>query len=241
MCACAPSVKKAYSKVASYQGPLRGGERARYILTAHALLITQNLGDRIFPWIPAAHPRILLRKLDLVYYAIIIFMVAKIWHGERVQALSIVSYVLSSVGGIRDKKERKRKSSEKIAKRRKTCYIVAAPTGTEISTCLYQCVPLSSRWTSKAPSGMLDARCRLASSPELEARCRFVRTARVWGMLAHAQSVCTRPFLLPSKGLDTRLTLRANIVHFLPCNSCIPGAYEPLVELGGSTNYRVLW
>ena len=33
----------------------------------------------------------------------------------------------------------------------------------------------------------------------------YIYTARVRGMLAHVQSVCTRPFLLPSKGLSTRL------------------------------------
>ena len=46
-----------YRNLASYPGPLRGGERAWYTLCAHALFSQQKLGIRNFV-------RLLLRKRD---------------------------------------------------------------------------------------------------------------------------------------------------------------------------------
>ena len=79
-----------------------GGERAWYILIAHASLITQNLGDHIF--IPSAHSCIVIGKLSYTtqsFFGRQDFPMASMFK----LSLLIVRSVLSSVGGTRDKKQ----------------------------------------------------------------------------------------------------------------------------------------
>ena len=102
------------------------------------------------------------------------------------------------------------------------CIAAAYNTGTRNYVCildLYLWVPSSSRLTIRLWASAFFFFIFLASwvgelssllwtfrhECIVHARCTCIYTARVWGMLAHAQSVCTRPFLLPSNGLGTRL------------------------------------